>query len=323
MLFSGLPPVTIADVFKAYTRTGTGASATITTNIDLSTNGGMVWSKGRSGATDHAIYDTARGATYDIGSNLTTAQTTQAQGLTAFGTTGHTWGTLAKVNTSSATYIDWVFRKHTKFFDVVTYTGNGSNRTIAHSLGVAPGMIWVKRTDNTGSWMVYHNSINNTEHLLLESATTITLGSSAWASTTATDSVFSIGTDANVNTNLGTYVAYLFAHDDSGSGMIQCGSYIGNELANGPTIYLGWQPQFIIIKRATPDGANGPWRLIDTARGIPTGSGDKLLSPQNADAESDVDTIDVSATGFKITASSNGWNDSTRKLVYCAIRSTA
>jgi len=101
--------------------------------------GGMVWMKGRSGATDHALYDTARGATFDLASNLTTAQTTQSTGLTSFNGTGFSIGALAKLNTNAATYASWTFRKQAKFFDVVTYTGTGGTQNVSHSLGAVPG----------------------------------------------------------------------------------------------------------------------------------------------------------------------------------------
>ena len=137
----------IEDVFSTYLYTGNGSTQTITNGIDLSGKGGLVWMKGRSGATDHALYDTARGATKDLVSNSTAAETTQATGLTAFSGTGFSIGALAKLNTSSATYASWTFRKQAKFFDVVTWTGDGSfPRVISHALGAVPGCIIVKKT---------------------------------------------------------------------------------------------------------------------------------------------------------------------------------
>jgi hypothetical protein len=103
-------PAYIEDVFSTYLYTGNGSTQTITNDIDLSGKGGLVWIKGRSGATDHALYDTARGATFDIASNTTAAQTTQSTGLTSFGSTGFSIGALAKINTNAATYVSWAFR---------------------------------------------------------------------------------------------------------------------------------------------------------------------------------------------------------------------
>ena len=222
----------IEDVFSTYLYTGTGATQTITNGIDLSTKGGLVWIKGRSGATGHRFTDTARGVTNSLTSNSTAAQVTEATGLTTFNTTGFTIGADADYNTSTATYAAWTFEKQEKFFDVVTYTGTGANRTISHSLGSAPGCIIVKRTDTTGNWQVYHRSLssaaNSIQLNLLNaqaSATTV------WNSTAPTSSVFSVGTDATVNASGGTYVAYLFAHNAGGFGLtgadnvISCGIF--------------------------------------------------------------------------------------------------
>ena len=111
----------VDDVFSAYTRSGTGVDVTVTTGIDM-TKGYMLWSKSRKSTTDHAIYDSARGVTLDLVSNSTAAQTTQSTGLKSVSATGHTIGSLAKMNTSAATYVDFVFRKAPKFFDVQTAT---------------------------------------------------------------------------------------------------------------------------------------------------------------------------------------------------------
>jgi hypothetical protein len=150
-------PNYIEDVFSTYLYTGNGSTQTITNSIDLSTKGGMVWIKSRSGATGHRLTDTARGVTKSIASETDSAQATESTGLTAFGTTGFTIGADADYNTSAATYASWTFRKQSKFFDVVTYTGNGTaGRTIAHNLGSTPGFIVVKRLNSIGSWPAIH-----------------------------------------------------------------------------------------------------------------------------------------------------------------------
>lgn len=303
------------DVFASYVRTGTGADVTVTTGIDM-TKGYMVWSKGRSGATDHAIYDSERGVTYDLVSNSTAAQTTQAQGLKSVSATGHTWGTLAKVNTSSATYVDWTFRKAPKFFDVVTYTGNGANLTIAHSLGQAPGMIIVKRTNGGGSdWAVYHRSNGATKYQILNLNNAAGTSIGYWNNTEPTSSVFSIGTNFSVSG--GTYVAYLFAHDPSVDGIIQCGSYTGNGSATGPIVNLGWEPQYLMIKNAS---GPGNWQIIDNMRGMPVGSADATLQANLTNAESSADYASPTATGFQVTSTSSEVNTSGSTYIYLAIR---
>jgi hypothetical protein len=314
----------IEDVFSTFLYTGTGATQTITNGIDLSGKGGLTWIKSRSAATDHALYDTARGATFDLVSNSTAAQTTRATGLTSFNSTGFSIGTLSKINTSAATYTSWSFREQAKFFDVVTYTGTGANRTIAHNLGSVPGWIIVKRTDTTADWAVYHRSLANTQYLLLNTTAAAATGATYWNSTTPTSSVFSVGTNASVNASGGTYVAYVFAHDAGSFGLtgtdnvISCGSYTGNGSATGPTVTLGYEPQWLLIKRTNLSAA---WSLADNMRGLPVGGDPAILNPYNSDAETTSATaFSPNATGFQLTSTSSNFNASGSTYIYIAIR---
>jgi len=328
--FGGGVPVVIPyieDVYSTYLYTGTGATQTITNGIDLSGKGGLTWIKSRSAATDHAWYDTARGATFDLVSNTTAAQTTQATGLTSFGSTGFSIGALAKLNTSAATYVSWTFRKQPKFFDVVTYTGTGANRTIAHNLGSVPGCIMVKRTDTTANWQVYHRSLANTEYLVLNSTAAKATGATRWNSTTPTSTVFSVGTDATVNASGGTYVAYIFAHNAGGFGLtstdnvISCGSYTGNGSVTGPTVTLGYEPQWLLIKRSAAPSGSGTagWVLGDNMRGLGQTT-DGVLSADNANGEVVSIFVQATATGFQIATTNPNWNISGDTYIYIAIR---
>ena len=315
----------IEDVFSTYLYTGTGAAQTITNGIDLSTKGGMVWLKSRSAATDNALYDTSRGATYDLVSNSTAAQTTQVQGLTSFGTTGFSVGTLAKINTSAATYASWAFRKQANFFDVVTYTGSGTARTIAHNLGSVPGCIIVKCTSTTGNWAVYHRSQTSASYYTKlnltdseSSATTI------WNGTAPTGSVFSVGTSSTTNANGATYVAYLFAHDAGGFGVagtdnvISCGSFTTDGLGNA-TVSLGYEAQFVIYKAIS---VSTDWFASDVMRGMSiTRLG--YLIPNSSTTETSgaaspgpgANYLEPTATGFKAVGLSTS-----AKHIYIAIR---
>jgi hypothetical protein len=318
---SGAPAV--GAVFATTLWTGNGSNRTITSGIDAD----LVWIKGRSGATDHALYDTARGATLDLVSNSTAAETTQSTGLTAFGTTGFDLGTLAKVNTNTATYVAWSFARAARFFDVVTYTGTGANRTIAHGLGTTPGLIIVKRRDTgggSGEWIVYHrsNTANPETDYLLLATIDPTDDATYWNDTQPTSSVFSVGTQASVNASGGTYVAYLFAHDVAADGIVQCGSYTGNGSASGPTVTLGWNPQFVMIKRAS--GGNGSWVIFDTARGIVAGN-DPTLFPSSTSLENGggppADYVDLTGTGFQIASTDTDFNNTGDTYVFMAVRS--
>jgi len=297
-------PTYVEDVFSTYLYTGNGSTQTITNGIDLAGKGGLVWIKGRSGATGHRFTDTARTATKSLASDSTAAEVTESTGLTSFSSTGFALGADADYSTNAATYASWTFRKAPKFFDVVTYTGNGSNRTIAHSLGSVPGCIIVKRTDTSGyPWYVYHRSLANTELLLLDGTySTFTGQAVAWNSTTPTSTVFSLGTDGAVNGSGGTYVAYVFAHDAGGFGdsgndsVVKCGSF--SSPAGSATVTLDFEPQFILFKRS--NGAEN-WYIADIMRGS-SRTQLSLLYPNLSQAESSYsgEYLFPTATGFEL-----------------------
>ena len=309
------------------TSTLTDAAATLNSNVtplaEGAGRGGLVWIKGRSTTSDHALYDTTRGATADLVSNSTAAQTTQAQGLTAFLGSGFSIGTLAKLNTSAAIYAAWTFAEQSKFFDVVTYTGTGVNRTVTHNLGSVPGCIIVKSL-GTGDWQVYHRSLANTQYLVLNTTAAAATGATRWNSTTPTATEFSLGTDTSVNGLGNNYVAYLFAHDAGGFGasgtdnVISCGSYTGNGSATGPIVTLGWEPQFLIIKRAS--GGSGSWGISDNIRGLTVGADTRAVFADLTQAENASVAVTPTATGFQLTTTSAQYNASGSTYIYIAIR---
>lgn len=293
----------VEDVFSAYTYTGNSGTQNIVNGIDLAGEGGLVWIKNRSSAIGHILIDTERGSNV-LSSETTAAQSSVSWGLT-FNNDGYSLTTSAGSVNNGSNFVSWTFRKAPKFFAVVTYTGNGANRTIPHSLGIDPGMVIVKRTDTTGGWLVSHRSLANTQALTLNTTNAVGTDATVWNSTTATSTDFSLGTSTAVNANGGTYVAYLFAHDDSDDGIIQCGSFSGNT-----TIDLGWEPQFIMTKRTD---STGDWRMLDTARGWDLGTSDKLLLANSTAAETSSSYGEPNASGFA-TLNHTGTN------VYVAIR---
>jgi hypothetical protein len=312
-------PTYIEDVFSTYLYTGTGAAQTITNGVDLSTKGGLVWLKGRSGATDHALYDTARGATFDAASNLTTAPTTQATGLTAFGTTGFSIGALAKLNTNSATYASWTFRKQPKFFDVVTFTKSTANLSVSHSLGSIPACVIIKATNIADEWYTYHRSLTSTNYNLNLNRTNAQSDNGAsWISLTSTT--------VDLNTGLipadgNTYVMYLFAHDAGGFGLtgtdnvISCGSFTTNG-SGAATVNLGYEPQWVMTKIVSD---TGNWVINDNMRGMPASQTSQVLYPNLTAAESSsiYFSTQPNATGFTTTAYAN---NPSQTVIYIAIR---
>jgi hypothetical protein len=303
----------VEDVFSTWLYTGTGAAQTITNGINLSGSGGMVWVKSRSAATDNFLFDTTRGVNVEINSNTTGSEGVLANSVTAFNSNGFTVGSAAGIGVNAATYASWTFREAPKFFDVVTYTGNGANRTIAHNLGVAPGMIIIKRRDDLADWQVYHRSNANTQYMVLNSTAAVATGTTRWNSTTPTATEFTVGTDNTVNFNGSLYVAYLFAHDTSATGLIQCGSFTTDGSGNA-TVNLGWEPQWVMVKNA---GSTGNWILADTMRGFPAGTaGSVYLAPNLSNAEANLGGIlQPTSTGFSGNSFAAG-----ATIIYIAIR---
>jgi hypothetical protein len=309
----------VDSVFSTYLYTGNGSTQTITNGIDLAGKGGLVWIKERNFTDSHQLIDTNRGVGNALSSDLSFANNYSPTGLTNFNSNGFSLGSSSYVN-GSYNYASWTFREAPKFFDVVTYTGTGSARTIAHNLGIAPGMIIVKRTDATKDWQVYHRSLTSAAYSMQLNLTDPQASApTVWNSTAPTSSVFSVGTDSTVNASGGTYVAYLFAHDTSSTGIIQCGSYGGNGSIPGPTVSLGWEPQYILVKRAT--GVNTNWAVFDVMRGMPVSTtANAMLAPNLSDAEFSSGFVKPNATGFQITNTGGGFNSSGETYIYMAIR---
>ena len=314
----------IEDVFSTYLYTGNGTSQTINNGINLSTKGGLLWIKDRGGLNwGHSLFDTARGAGNRLVSSTTAAQTT-GYGQT-FTSSGFDLDGSADYNWNGDTFVGWSFRKQAKFFDVVTWTGTGSNTTIAHSLGSVPGCIIVKRTDTTAAWAVYHRSLANTQYLVLNTVAAAATGATWWNSTTPTSSVFSVGTDASVNASGGTYVAYIFAHDAGGFGLsgtdnvITCGTFATDASSNA-TITLGYEPQWVFFKSSST--ASQGWKILDNMRSFPTaissGSDSRQLIPNSASGESGYGQVGPTATGWGTTIGQFGLASET--YIYIAIR---
>ena len=319
------PPVFVEDVFSTYLWDGNSTARNIVNGIDLAGKGGLVWTKYRNAENHHRLYDTARGATKEIYTSLTNAEATSAQSLTAFNSNGFSLGT-GQPNETTATVVGWTFRKQAKFFDVVTYTGNGSGsgQTINHNLGSVPGSIIVKRTDTTGNWAVYHRSLTSANYSLLLNLTGAEDLTDYFLST-PTSTTFQVGSNSVVNASGGTYVAYLFAHNAGGFGtagtdnVISCGSYTGNGSDDGPTVTLGYEPQWMLVKRSS---STGGWRLIDNMRGNSLTS-QAVLSANSSSAESTTaeGRLAFTATGFKlIYGFDSDLNSNGSTYVYIAIR---
>lgn len=307
----------IEDVFSTYLYTGNSGTQTVNNGIDLSGKGGLVWVKGRNRGSNHALLDSLRGNNYLV-SNLTDAQTNLSDFSTTFTQLSNGFRFVGDggglVNENTYTYASWTFRKQPKFFDVVTYTGNGvAGRTVNHNLGSVPGMIIVRRYDAIENWRVYHRSLGATKFLTLEQTTAAGTSTDAWNNTAPTSTNFTVGIDGSVNANGGTYVAYLFAHDTATDGIIQCGSFTTNGTAV-PQVNLGWEPQYVMLKAASGTGA---WYIYDQMRGFTADGADALLQANSSGTEqSFASDLKLNSTGFYSTS---GFASNTT-YIYMAIR---
>jgi len=322
----------VEDVFSTYLYTGTGATQTITNGIDLDGEGGLVWIKERSDTGQHHLYDTERGATKRIHSNSTAAEATQSDALTAFNSDGFTLGGNSQVNDSGEDTCSWSFRKAEKFFDVVTWTGDGQTfRNLNHSLNGDIGTIIVKRTDSTSDWYVLSRNSDASNGVRFTKLNSTAAGaydasnhSVYWTDTTFRPALVD-STATNTNISGATYVAYLFASDAGGFGddgsesIIKCGSYTGNGSTDGPEIDLGFEPQWLLIKNA--DIVQN-WYIIDNMRGMATNvaDGDATLIPNTSGSENAGNIVSPTPNGFKITASNSQYNGSGNNIIYIAIR---
>ena len=319
----------VDEVFSTHLYTGTGSSQTITNNIDL-TEGGIVWLKGRSAAYDNYIADTVMGVQKHFKVNGPTLEN-HSDGLTAFNNNGFTIGSWGDINTSGQTWASWSWRKAPKYFDVISYTGNGTaGRTLAHNLGCDVGMIIIHSTANNRAGVVWHKGYSSTTqgYTYMNSTNAEDLSSNLWNSTAPTSSVITLGTNSLVNSNGETYVAYLFAHNnndgefgpDSDQDIIKCGSYTGN--GTNQNIDLGFEAQWVLTKNITDSGWN--WRISDVMRGMPTGGLDAVeLQANTSSAEADLNSSygpRAHVDGFSIYGGQFGYNTSGKTYIYMAIR---
>ena len=311
----------IEDVFSTYLYTGNDATQAINNGIDLAGKGGLTWIKARTGTQSHYLFDSIRGTTKAIFSDLSDAQSTVANSLTSFNSNGFTLGSFTDLNNSVDNYASWTFRKQPKFFDVVTYTGTGSTQNISHSLGSVPGFIIIKPTSASGFWWCYQKDLGNDVAIKLNATSALSSDPNIWNSTTPTSTQFTVGASSQSNFSGRTYVAYLFAHNAGGFGttgtdnVISCGSYTGTGTAGNP-INLGYEAQYVLIKRTD---STGNWFVIDNMRGLSETSS-ALLIPNLTNTESVGNYVSATATGFKINSTASALNASGGTYIYMAIR---
>lgn len=297
----------IERVFSTFLYTGNTLARRLEGGTAQGSNGALHWIKRRNAAANHYLFDTARGSNYQS-SNLQDAQTASAVVSNITDSGLNIAAGNAAQNPSGGTMVMWSFVKSRKFFDVIEYTGNGvADRAIPHSLGVAPGMVIIKPYETSTNWTVSHRSVNANLFLNLT-----VQGSGSRSVRELNQNNFTVSDFSGVNGAGTKYIAYVFADDPSASGVIQCGAYTGASPV--PTISLGWEPQWLLIKRS--DGS-GDWGIWDNKRNTSNPRNTNLRANSDA-AESGV-SVDFIANGFRPT----GYSFSGANYVYMAIRKGA
>ena len=220
-------------------------------------------------------------------------------------------------------YQAWMWKRARGYFDVVTYTGTSSAKTVAHNLGVAPEMIWIKNRGDTENWVVYHSGIDSStpeDYYLRLNTTAARIDVDGGAGnrfnrTAPTASVFTVGTDDDVNDNTYDYKAYLFA---TVAGVSKLGTYTGNDGSTNVDCGFTNGASFVLIKKIN---GTGDWFIFDSTRGIVAGN-DPSLKLNTNEAEDDLgarDIIDPLAAGFTVNANRGGVNDNGDTFIFYAI----
>jgi len=314
--------------FNTKLYTGNGSTNNIT---GVGFQPDWVWTKCRSTVNSHRVIDAVRGVTKAIVTNSTGAEFTEATGLSAFGSDGYTLnGNLASMNTNNDTYASWNWKANgqgssntagsinttytsvntTAGFSISQYTGTGSNATVGHGLGAVPKMIIVKKLSGADSWTIYHASMGATKKINFDTGARGTQ-SDRWNDTSPTNTLFSIGTNGSVNANNATYVAYCFAEKQ---GYSKFSSYVGNSNADGPFVYTGFKPAFVLLKSST---SVEEWVMFDNKRLGYNPDNNALIASSNS-AEATDNDIDFLSNGFKLRRNTGYVNDNGRVFIYMA-----
>ena len=306
--------------FQTTLYTGTGSSLAVTNGGNSDLQPDLVWLKPRGITEGHFWTDSVRGVQKTIRSYRTNAEETESQGLTAFNSDGFTMGTNSDINTNTEPGVAWQWKKVAGVFDIQTYAGNSNgSRTVAHNLGVVPSLIIVKNRTNAADWFVGSTtsgvSFNwATDYFRLnEAAAKGTDSGGNLFGAVPTDSVFTPGTNNDMNGSNNNYVAYLFGNKQ---GVSKVGSYIGNANADGPFVYLGFKPRFVMTKRTDN---TSDWVLMDSKRN-PFNVMDTDLFANSTDADTTASnySVDFLSNGWKFRGTSGGKNASGGTYIYMA-----
>jgi hypothetical protein len=321
-----------ATQFAATTYTGTGAALTVANTVNgTSFQPDFVWGKSRSAVGSHTLTDSVRGVNSQLFANATAAQNTNTDNLTAFNSNGFSFGTSSNYNGSGTTFVAWNWKANgtgvsntsgsitstvsantTAGFSIATFSG-ASGGTVGHGLGVAPQMIIIKSSTTATGWYVYTSTIGPNGWLVLETTAAAVTGNSAAFGGTPTSTVWTYGAGL---AGTGNYVAYAFTPI---AGFSAFGSYTGNGSTDGPFVYTGFRPRFVLVKNSS---AAGKWVMMDTSRGLYNEmTGTNALYPNTNETEGTDSAnrqMDFLSNGFKLRCTGGDANGSGNTIIYMA-----
>jgi len=324
-----------SDYFNTVLFTGNGSNNHAITGVGFKPD--WVWLKGRNSADGNNLWDINRGANKRLFTHNPNAELADTNSLKSFDSDGFTMDNDSGINGSGDTYVTWnwlgsnttasntdgtitstVSANQTSGFSIVTYTGTGSNATIGHGLGKVPAMMLVKKRSGADDWAMYHNGVltpaNARFHYMQINTTNAYAGDGTyWNDTAPTTSVFTVGTNADVNTSGATYVAYIFTDIE---GYSKFGSYTGNGSTDGTFVYTGFKPAFVMMKSLS--ALNG-WNIFDSARGQFNPTNEQLQA--NSDGAGSSVSFDILSNGFKPRTTSTNWNGGSDTYMYWSFAS--
>jgi len=321
------------DNFKTKLYTGNASAGHSITGIGFQPD--IVWAKSRDEAEASQLYDSPRGVTKRLFPHDTEQEETVAQGLTAFGADGFTLGSANGANKNSQNFVAWNWKggttsgittngsttitpstysfNATAGIAILKFTGNSTaGAKLAHGLGGCD-TFFVKKTASAGDdWRVYHKDIGGTHNLKLNSDDGDASGSNIFNDTVPDATNITLGSHTSANGNADNMICYAFRGI---KGFSKFGTYNGNGSTNGPMIFCGFKPAFVMTKCSSHGSSN--WVILDATRD-PYNVGRKRLYPNLNNAEDAADRIDFLSNGFKIRGDGNDTNGNTRKYLYWA-----
>ena len=315
--------------FNPVLYTGTGAELVIS---GAGFQPDLIWNKERSGTEGQNWTDAVRGATKYVMSNNTDGESTNAESVKSFDSDGFTLGTFDGMNTNTETYVSWNWKagttsglsggtitptgysiNTTSGFGIYLYTGTNVNATIAHGLGVAPNLVIIKRLTSGAGWLVQDTSLTSADYIIkLNSSDAESSDSANFNGTFPTSTVFSVGTSNNTNKTGDAHIAYVFANVQ---GYSKFSSYIGNGNADGPFVYTGFRPAFVIVKRRD---SGTHWFTYDDKRQGYNAKQSWLYANSGSAENTTGGTINLLSNGFKLTSSEADLNNSGSVILYVA-----